>query len=45
MLVAGKAANVNKKPIVFDPVAVGATAFRRQTSKGWYPPHSHEQGS
>ncbi|KAJ9123494.1 hypothetical protein QFC24_003708 [Naganishia onofrii] len=34
MLVAGKAANVNKKPIVFDPVAVGATAFRRQTSKG-----------
>lgn len=34
MLVAGKAANVHKKPIVFDPVAVGATAFRRQTSKG-----------
>lgn len=34
MLVAGKAANINKKPIVFDPVAVGATAFRRETSKG-----------
>ena len=34
MLIAGKAANINKKPIVFDPVAVGATAFRRQTSKG-----------
>jgi thiamine-phosphate diphosphorylase/hydroxyethylthiazole kinase len=45
MLVAGKAANVNKKPIVFDPVAVGATAFRRQTSKGWYPSHASEPGN
>jgi thiamine-phosphate diphosphorylase/hydroxyethylthiazole kinase len=45
MLVAGKAANVNKKPIVFDPVAVGATSFRRQTSKGWYPPYADQTHS
>ncbi|KAK4686500.1 thiamine-phosphate diphosphorylase / hydroxyethylthiazole kinase, partial [Tremellales sp. Uapishka_1] len=33
MMVAGREANVNKKPIVFDPVAIGATAFRRETAK------------
>ncbi|CAE6386637.1 unnamed protein product [Rhizoctonia solani] len=32
MLVAGKAANANKKPVVFDPVGVGATQFRRETA-------------
>ncbi|KAL5631955.1 hypothetical protein ACGC1H_000098 [Rhizoctonia solani] len=32
MLVAGKVANVNKKPVVFDPVGVGATQFRRETA-------------
>lgn len=34
MLVAGRAANINRKPIVFDPVAAGATAYRRDTAKG-----------
>jgi thiamine-phosphate diphosphorylase/hydroxyethylthiazole kinase len=34
MRVAGREANVNKKPLVFDPVAIGATSFRRQVSKG-----------
>lgn len=34
MLVAGRQANVNRKPLVYDPVAVGATSFRRETSKG-----------
>ncbi|KDQ21517.1 hypothetical protein BOTBODRAFT_25958 [Botryobasidium botryosum FD-172 SS1] len=29
MLVAGRHANLNRKPIVFDPVGVGATSFRR----------------
>lgn len=33
MLVAGREANVNRKPLVFDPVAVGATSYRRETSK------------
>lgn len=33
MLVAGRCANLNGKPLVFDPVAVGATSFRRETSK------------
>ncbi|ORY33449.1 putative thiamine biosynthetic bifunctional enzyme [Naematelia encephala] len=33
MLVAGRQANVNRKPLVFDPVAVGGTAHRRDTSK------------
>ncbi|KAG8759427.1 hypothetical protein FRC12_009760 [Ceratobasidium sp. 428] len=32
MLIAGQAANKNKKPVVFDPVGVGATAFRRETA-------------
>jgi hypothetical protein len=34
MIVAGKAANVNRKPLIFDPVAVGATAYRKDTAKG-----------
>lgn len=33
MLAAGRAANVNGKPVVWDPVAVGATAFRRETGQ------------
>ncbi|GFZ48720.1 hypothetical protein JCM24511_06469 [Saitozyma sp. JCM 24511] len=33
MLVAGRQANVNRKPLVFDPVAVGATAYRREASR------------
>ncbi|EPQ57436.1 HK-domain-containing protein [Gloeophyllum trabeum ATCC 11539] len=32
MLQAGKFANLNKKPVVFDPVGVGATAYRRSTA-------------
>ncbi|KAL7418408.1 thiamine biosynthetic bifunctional enzyme [Cryptotrichosporon argae] len=32
VFVAGRHANMNRKPIVFDPVAVGATAFRRETA-------------
>ncbi|CAE6521413.1 unnamed protein product [Rhizoctonia solani] len=28
----GKAANANKKPVVFDPVGVGATQFHRETA-------------
>lgn len=34
MLVGGRCANLNGKPVVFDPVAVGATAFRKETSRG-----------
>jgi thiamine-phosphate diphosphorylase/hydroxyethylthiazole kinase len=34
MIVAGQAANINRKPIVFDPVAVGATTYRKDTAKG-----------
>lgn len=34
MIVAGQAANKNRKPIVFDPVAVGATAYRANVAKG-----------
>ncbi|KAG9016372.1 hypothetical protein FRB90_003081 [Tulasnella sp. 427] len=34
MLAAGKWANFNRKPVVFDPVGVGATGFRRATAKG-----------
>ncbi|KAG8947051.1 hypothetical protein FRC04_011231 [Tulasnella sp. 424] len=33
MLAAGKWANFNRKPVVFDPVGVGATGFRRSTAK------------
>ncbi|KAI0036855.1 thiamine biosynthetic bifunctional enzyme [Vararia minispora EC-137] len=32
MLAAGREANKNRKPIVFDPVGVGATAHRRATA-------------
>lgn len=32
MLAAGCYANQNGKPVVFDPVGVGATAFRRATA-------------
>ncbi|WRT70239.1 hydroxyethylthiazole kinase [Kwoniella shivajii] len=32
MKVAGRQANVNRKPLVFDPVAVGATSYRRETA-------------
>ncbi|KAF4620648.1 hypothetical protein D9613_000236 [Agrocybe pediades] len=31
MLIAGVAANSYKKPVVFDPVGVGATSFRKET--------------
>lgn len=34
MLVGGRQANVNRKPIVFDPVAIGATPYRQETSVG-----------
>lgn len=43
MLAAGSAANVNGKPVVWDPVAVGATAFRRETGQRESP--MGEQGS
>lgn len=32
MILAGKYANREKKPVVFDPVGVGATQFRRKTA-------------
>jgi thiamine-phosphate diphosphorylase/hydroxyethylthiazole kinase len=32
MIAAGRHANQNGKPVVFDPVGVGATAFRRATA-------------
>jgi hydroxyethylthiazole kinase-like sugar kinase family protein len=32
MLAAGSHANQNGKPVVFDPVGVGATSFRRATA-------------
>ncbi|WWC64578.1 hydroxyethylthiazole kinase [Kwoniella dejecticola CBS 10117] len=32
MKVAGRQANVNRKPLIFDPVAVGATSFRRENA-------------
>jgi len=41
MLAAGRHANQNGKPVVFDPVGVGATAFRRATAAklldAWQP--------
>ncbi|CAK9782890.1 putative thiamine biosynthetic bifunctional enzyme [Cutaneotrichosporon oleaginosum] len=41
MVVGGQHANMNGKPLVFDPVAVGATGFRRETSRellaAWQP--------
>jgi thiamine-phosphate diphosphorylase/hydroxyethylthiazole kinase len=30
----GHYANLNRKPVVFDPVGVGATAFRKATANG-----------
>ncbi|KAF9462272.1 thiamine biosynthetic bifunctional enzyme [Collybia nuda] len=33
MTLAGYHANMNKKPVVFDPVGVGASAFRKETVK------------
>lgn len=30
----GRQANIHGTPLVFDPVAVGATSYRRETSKG-----------
>lgn len=33
MLAAGQAANINGKPVVWDPVAVGATSFRKETGQ------------
>lgn len=34
MIVAGQAANQNLVPLVFDPVAVGATEYRKQVAQG-----------
>jgi thiamine-phosphate diphosphorylase/hydroxyethylthiazole kinase len=34
MIVAGQEANKNLKPVIFDPVAIGATSYRRETAKG-----------
>lgn len=34
-LMPGCYANANRKPIVFDPVGVGASTFRKETVKGW----------
>ena len=31
-LLSGKHANINRKPIVFDPVGVGATTYRRSSA-------------
>lgn len=36
MLEAGKWANVHGKPVVFDPVGVGASGFRKQSTLGMY---------
>jgi thiamine-phosphate diphosphorylase/hydroxyethylthiazole kinase len=32
----GQHANENKKPVVFDPVGVGATSFRKRTAEGMF---------
>ena len=34
LLASGRWANITQKPIVFDPVAVGATEFRRTAADG-----------
>lgn len=34
LILQGHYANLNRKPVVFDPVGVGATAFRRTTANG-----------
>ncbi|KAI0320771.1 thiamine biosynthetic bifunctional enzyme [Amylostereum chailletii] len=33
MIIAGREANANRRPVVFDPVGVGATNYRRQTAE------------
>lgn len=30
----GQCANLNRKPVVFDPVGVGATSYRRNAANG-----------
>ena len=30
----GRNANVNRKPVIFDPVGVGATRYRKESAKG-----------
>ena len=30
----GRQANINRKPVVFDPVGVGATKYRRDSANG-----------
>jgi hypothetical protein len=42
MIVAGQEANKNRKPLIFDPVAVGATSYRRETAKGQFVAHVHD---
>ena len=34
MSILGHFANANRKPIVFDPVGMGATSYRKETVKG-----------
>ena len=36
MIIAGKSANENGVPVIFDPVGAGATAFRTETAKKTY---------
>lgn len=38
--IAGAAANLNQKPVVFDPVGVGATEYRKKSASGASPPPS-----
>jgi thiamine-phosphate diphosphorylase/hydroxyethylthiazole kinase len=45
MLAAGIHANQNGKPVVFDPVGVGATAFRRATAASKEPLYGHNKDS
>ena len=33
MVAAGREANLNRRPVVFDPVGVGATGYRRKTAE------------
>lgn len=34
MLLAGQCANIQKKPVVFDPVGVGASTYRKASASG-----------
>jgi thiamine-phosphate diphosphorylase/hydroxyethylthiazole kinase len=34
MLLAGQCANMQKKPVVFDPVGVGASMYRKSVATG-----------